>query len=167
MSAITVRRASAADVPATSVVMTASITQLCGLDHGDDPEIIAGWTRNKTPEFVARMLANPELSMFVAELDGVVGAVGAINGRDTIGLNYVAPAYRFRGLSRALLAHMEAGMATRGTQTGRLVSTRTALRFYRACGWQDAGPPDYGHNVDGYPMTKPLGPVTPQQSDST
>jgi GNAT superfamily N-acetyltransferase len=159
LSAITVRRASADDVPAMSTVMTASITELCSLDHGDDPEIIAGWTRNKTPEFVARMLANPELSMFVAEVDSGVGAVGAIGGTDTIALNYVAPAHRFHGLSRALLARMEAEMATLGTEIGRLTSTRTALRFYRSCGWQDAGPPEGGHNIEGYPMTKRLAPT--------
>lgn len=159
MSEITVRRARADDVPAMSTVMIASIKQLCFADHHGDPQVIAGWTRNKAPEWVARMLANPDLAMFVAETGGVVGAVGAINGADTIGLNYVAPAFRFRGLSRALLARMEAEMAVRGTEIGYLVSTQTALRFYRACGWQDAGPPEGGHNVDGYPMTKRLTPV--------
>jgi ribosomal protein S18 acetylase RimI-like enzyme len=136
--------------------MIASITELCTADHRGDLALVAGWTRNKTPESVAGMLANPHLALFIAEVDGTVGAVGAVNGADAIGLNYVSPAFRFRGLSRALLAHMEADMAARGTEIGRLVSTQTALRFYRAHGWQDAGPPESGHNVDGYPMTKRL-----------
>jgi len=156
LSDIIVRCAGAEDVAVMSAVLTDSITQLCTADHRGDVQIIAGWTRNKTPQSVALMLTNPGLTMFVAEADGVVGAVGAINGDDVIGLNYVAPAMRLRGLSRALLAHMEGEMAARGTRLGRLTSTQTALRFYRACGWQEAGPPETGHNVPGYPMVKQL-----------
>ncbi|WP_083988994.1 GNAT family N-acetyltransferase [Devosia geojensis] len=153
---VRVRPAHTSDIEAMSRAMTRSIAELCAADHADDPEIIAGWTRNKTPQAVAQMLANPQLSLFVAEIEGMVGAVGAIAGPDTVALNYVSPDHRRRGLSRALLAHMEAEMAARGTDLARLTSTRTALEFYRAHGWQDAGPPELGHNVPGYPMTKRL-----------
>ena len=154
--AIRVRLAEAKDVEAMSRVMTRSIAELCAADHGGDPETIAGWTRNNTPQGVAQMLANPQLSLFVAEIGGHVGAVGAIAGPDTVALNYVSPDHRRRGLSRALLARMEAEMAARGTDLAWLTSTRTALEFYRAHGWQDAGPPELGHDVSGYPMTKRL-----------
>jgi GNAT superfamily N-acetyltransferase len=157
-ASILVRPAHAGDIEAMSRVMTRSITELCAADHADDPDIVAGWTRNKTPEGVARMLANPQLSMFVAEIDGAIGAVGAMADNDTVALNYVSPDHRRTGLSRALLARMEAEMAARGTQLANLTSTRTALAFYRAHGWQDDGPPEQVFSIPGYPMTKRLVP---------
>src|SRR5690606_26189715 len=56
---ITIRPATEADVPAMSRVLTASITELCGADHGNDPDRIARWTANKNVEGVRSMLANP------------------------------------------------------------------------------------------------------------
>ena len=153
---ITVRKAEPADVPAMSRVLIASITDLCHADHRGDPAIIAGWTRNKTPDSVARWVANPDLLVLVAVLDGEIAAVGMLNGPDEIGLNYVAPDSRFRGVSKALVLALEAAMRDRGTTTGRLTSTQTAHAFYRAMGWQDSGPPETGHNVPGFPMRKVL-----------
>lgn len=120
-----------------SAVLIASITQLCQLDHHGDATFIARWLANKSPSMVARMLTNPALSLFVAECDGEITAVGAIEGDARIALNYVAPAPRFRGISSALLAALEAEMAARGTAVGRLVSTNTAEAFYRARFWMD------------------------------
>ena len=153
---IAVRRAVAADVPAMSRVMVASITELCHTDHRGDPAIIASWTRNKAPESVARWVEHPDLVMLVAIVEGEVAAVGSLNGPDEIGLNYVSPAFRFLGVSSALLAALEAEMRERGADVGKLTSTQTAHGFYRSRGWQDAGPPVLGHNVPGYPMQKPF-----------
>ena len=153
---ITVRKAEPADVPAMSRVLIASITDLCHADHRGDPAIIAGWTRNKTPDSVARWVANPDLLVLVAVLEGEIAAVGMLNGPDEIGLNYVSPDFRFRGVSKAMVLALEDAMRERGTATGRLTSTQTAHAFYRAMGWQDAGPPETGHNVPGFPMRKVL-----------
>lgn len=139
-----------------SQVLTASITELCHDDHRGDAGIIAGWTRNKTPESVAHWVENPTLVMLVATFDDEVAAVGSLSRPDEVGLNYVSPAFRFRGVSSALLAALEAEMRGRGTQVGRLTSTQTAHGFYRARGWEDAGRPVLGHNVPGYPMLKRL-----------
>ncbi|HEY9011253.1 MAG TPA: GNAT family N-acetyltransferase, partial [Devosia sp.] len=106
---------------------------------------------------VARWVEHPDLLMLVATVDGEVAAVGSLNRPDEIGLNYVSPAFRFRGVSSALLAGLEAAMRERGTVVGNLTSTQTAHAFYRGRGWQDAGTPVLGHNVPGYPMTKQLG----------
>ena len=46
---ITIRKAEPADVAAMSRVLIGSITDLCTADHRNDPEILAGWLRNKTP----------------------------------------------------------------------------------------------------------------------
>jgi GNAT superfamily N-acetyltransferase len=153
---IAVRPAAEGDVRAMSEVLTASIRELCAADHRGDPEIIARWTQNKTPEAVGKMLANPTLRMFVAELDGRVAAVGAVTTAGEVALNYVAPAFRFRGASKALLAAMETDIHAAGLEEGRLTSTETARRFYASSGWEDSGPRDDDGFVTGYPMRKRL-----------
>lgn len=153
---ITVRRAVLADVPAMSRVLIASITELCTDDHKGDPQAIASWTRNKTLEGVTAMLEAPDNRMFVAERDGAVAAVGCVVGDDEIGLNYVDPAHRFKGVSRALLDAMEAAIRETGATEGRLESTRTAHQFYLDAGWNDAGPLYTGRFTDAWQMRKAL-----------
>ena len=86
--------------------MTASITELCAADHQNDLEKIADWTANKTPDGVREMLDGMGMTMFVAECDGVVAAVGAVKNH-MIMLNYVAPTHRFMGIRNLLLSAME------------------------------------------------------------
>lgn len=125
-----------------SRVLTASITQLCHADHRDDPQMIAEWTANKTPQGVGDMLVRKGLFMLVAELDGQIAAVGATTSDGEIALNYVAPEARFKGVSKALLAHMEADLVARGVSMARLKATATAKAFYRAQGWTLDALPD-------------------------
>ena len=151
-----VRRAEAGDVPAMSQVLTASITALCVDDHGGDPHKLAAWTRNKTPDGVAAMLAHPHVRMFVADLGGAIAAVGAVSDGGAITLNYVAPWARFRGVSKAMLAALEGELSALGFAEGRLEATVTARRFYEAAGWLPDGPQAEGRQVNGYPMRKLL-----------
>ena len=58
---ISVRLAVAADVPAMSRVMIASITELAVADHKNDPARIASWTANKTEAGIAKMLASESI----------------------------------------------------------------------------------------------------------
>ena len=153
---ITVRPAEPADSAAMSAVLTASIRDLCTTDHRNDPEILAGWLRNKTPEMVLRMFDNPNAQLLVAEHDGEVAAVGCLNGTDEIALNYVAPGHRFAGVSKALLADMEDRIRQAGAARGKLTSTGTARRFYLASGWLEAGPCEADRGMACYPMEKPL-----------
>lgn len=154
---IIVRRALPEDVPAMSRVLTASITVLCALDHGDDPHAIAAWTGNKSIEGVSAMLANPKLQMFVAERDELVVAVGAVTLDGGVALNYVAPEARFSGVSSALLVELEKALVELGHGEGRLEGTKTALGFYQSRGWVLDGPQAQGRVVNGYPMRKQLG----------
>jgi hypothetical protein len=48
-----IRDAVPADAAAACAVLRRSIVELCGLDHRSDPEILARWLANKTPEIVA------------------------------------------------------------------------------------------------------------------
>lgn len=137
-----------------SQILIASISALCVSDHGNDPGALAAWTANKSPEGLAAMLADPEGSLFVAERDGIVLAVGAIRHSGEISLNYVAPWARFTGVSKALLRRLEDELARLGHDKGRLEATATALRFYAAAGWVTTGPQAEGRRVNGYPMVK-------------
>ena len=151
-----IRRAVAADVAAMSRVLIASITELCHADHGGDTAAIAAWTANKTPAGIAAMLETAGNRLFVAEQAGDVAAVGCVIGSNEIGLNYVDPSHRFKGISRTLLAAMEAAMRDTGATEGRLKSTTTAHRFYLDAGWVDEGPLYTGRFVDAWPMHKVL-----------
>ena len=64
---------------------------------------------------------------------------------------------RFRGVSRALLAALEARAAERGSTSCTLTSTETAHRFYQSNGYSDDGKPvgNFGTS-SGYPMSKRL-----------
>lgn len=139
-----------------SRVLTASITELCAADHQRDPAKLAAWTRNKNVEGVAAMLANPDMLVFVAERDGSVLAVGAVTRSGEIALNYVDPAARFLGISKAMLARLEAELGNLGFSEGRLEATATARRFYEHAGWIADGPQARGRMVNGYPMRKAL-----------
>lgn len=152
---IAVRPATDADVEAMSEVLTTSITVLCLEDHKNNPDIIARWTANKSPDGVRKMLANPSANMFVALRDDRIAAIGSTLGNE-IGLNYVHPAHRFVGASKALLEAMEHELHERGTTIATLTSTATAHRFYLAAGWEDAGPPEASFLTVGYPMHKAL-----------
>jgi GNAT superfamily N-acetyltransferase len=153
---IAVRRATPADVPAMSRVLTASIRDLCTADHRNDPERLDRWLANKTEPEVTKMLANPRAGYFIAERDGIVAAVGCVLEPDEVGLNYVDPAHRFAGVSKALLAAMEADVAANGQREAKLMSTGTAHRFYEASGWHDAGGPEDHNGMLCYPMRKTL-----------
>ena len=153
---IVVRAAILADVSAMSRVLTASITELCVDDHENDPVKLAAWTRNKSPEGVAAMLANPGLIMLVAERDTKIVAVGAVTREGEVALNYVAPTARFSGVSKAMLAGLEAELVSLGVTEARLEATATARIFYEDAGWISDGPQATGRQVNGYPMRKRL-----------
>lgn len=153
---IAVRRAVAADIAAMSAVMTASVAELCAADHHDDPDNIARWVSNRTPDGVARMMARPGHRFFIAERDGDLAAVGAVDAAAMVMFNYVAPWHRFRGVSHALMSHLEQVLKADGHGEARLVSTTTAHRFYLDRGWVDHGPPEIEGFSTSYPMRKPL-----------
>jgi GNAT superfamily N-acetyltransferase len=132
-----IRQALPSDAEAMSAVLIASITELCHDDHQGRPEAVAEWTANKTPESIRRWFDNSANRLLVADEDGAVVGVGGFNSEGEIILNYVSPAARFRGVSKAMLAALEGEMRTRGFTEARLDSTRTARRLYLNAGWQE------------------------------
>ena len=151
-----IRDATPDDAEAACAVLRASIIELCVADHGNDPVLLQRWLANKQPEIVAGWIAQPDRSVLVAvDEAGAILAVGAVSDSGEITLNYVSPHARFRGVSRALLATLEARAAERGNSVCRLQSSETARRFYLANGYIDDGEPIRKFGMrSGYPMSK-------------
>jgi GNAT superfamily N-acetyltransferase len=160
-----IRDADIADAAAACEVLRRSIVELCTIDHRGDAAILARWLANKTPENVARWIADPLSRVLVATEADAILAVGAVTDGGEITLNYVSPDARFRGVSRALLAALEATASARGNEVCTLLSTETARRFYLAAGYVEQGPPQGKFGTSGsYPMAKRLSPPVPPAS---
>ena len=72
-------------------------------------------------------------------------------------LNYVSPKARFMGVSKALVAAVEAWAVAKYLREITLESSRTAHRFYVSAGFRDTSPPYAGFGVTMcYPMSKIL-----------
>jgi GNAT superfamily N-acetyltransferase len=154
---VKIRDAVTEDADAACDVLRRSIAELCAADHRNDPAIVERWLANKTPETFRTWLDQANNTALVAVEDGRVLAVGSVTDEGEIGLNYVSPDARFRGVSRALLRALEVRAAERGNARCTLISTETALSFYRARGYSDEGPPvgAFG-TLAGYPMARVL-----------
>ncbi|MBN8940019.1 MAG: GNAT family N-acetyltransferase [Rhizobiales bacterium] len=153
-----IRRATEADAAEAAEVLRRSIAELCRADHHDDPAILTGWLANKTPETVAAWIADPDTVVMVAvDATGAIAGVGAAAGSGEITLNYVSPAFRLRGISRAMVARLEQHLADLGRRRAVLTSTATAHRFYLSAGYLDDGPPKPWPGGSIHPMAKELG----------
>ncbi len=153
-----IRDATSEDAAQACEVLRRSIVELCIADHRNDPAILARWLGNKTPEIVASWIASPGNSLLVAVEDAAILGVGAVTDDGEITLNYVSPAARFRGVSRALLGALEARAIERGNFRCRLVSTETARSFYRSAGYDEDGPPQHKFGTNSsIPMSRRLG----------
>lgn len=144
-----IRRATLADGAAAIQTLRRSIIELCVADHHNDAEELEPWLRNKTLENWAKWVAMDDAVLLVADRDGAVVGVGSTTLQGMILLNYVHPEARFSGVSKALLAALEAALLQRGVRQCRLQSTLTARAFYAACGYRVEG--------DGETFVKDLG----------
>jgi GNAT superfamily N-acetyltransferase len=151
-----IRRAVVADADAACRVLRASITELCAADHHNAPEALAAWLANKTPENVASWIADPDNIILVAEDDGTLCAVGGLSCSGEIALNYVAPAARFAGVSKAMIVALEDEARALGLTEVTLDSTLTAVRFYKAAGFVENGAAGVKHGLPNFPMSKRL-----------
>jgi len=120
------------------------------------PAIVEGMLINKTPDNMRAWIATPGSFILVAEVGPMVAGVGGLTGDGEISLLYVAPDFRFQGVSTALLAALEDKARSLGLPHCALVSTDTAQRFFAARGYAgyDAQEDDFG--MDATSMTKAL-----------
>jgi GNAT superfamily N-acetyltransferase len=154
-----IRNAVIEDALAACVVLRRSITELCAADHRNDAAALSRWLRNKTSQNFVAWVGQADNSVLVAVETSDILAVGSVTEAGRIGLNYVSPDARFRGISRAMLRALEARASERGNTRCTLESTATARRFYLANGYVEEGAPlgAFGASC-GYPMSKRLEP---------
>jgi GNAT superfamily N-acetyltransferase len=125
-------------------VVRRSIVELCEADHGNDPTFLNGWLANKTPENVAAWITSPGNVLYVAIEGGKIAGLAAMTKAGMITLNYVSPDMRFKGISKALLAALEAKAKVLGLAQCSLESTKTARQFYQAAGYRETEASDGG-----------------------
>ena len=136
---IQIRQGTEADAGEAISTLRRSITELCVPDHLNDPAEIEGWLGNKTVEGWNKWILRNDAIVLVAERDRKIIGVGMATLNGDILLNYVHPAARFAGVSRAILAALEEALRSRGAQLCRLESTITARSFYESCGFRPLG----------------------------
>ena len=150
---LTIRPAMPEDAAAMGEVRARSIRLLCSKDHEDDPEAVEHWIGDASSGKFLRLLDDADARLIVAESDGAVVGLGARMG-DCVTLNYVDPDHRFKGVSKAIMLHLQDQMRADGLEEAHLNSSRTALAFYRSLGWHRSG----ADLPDGsIPMSKRLG----------
>ena len=152
---MSLRPATVFDVFEMSEVLQASITQLCTRDHQNDPQLMAQWCANKTPEDIRRWIEAKEC-LTVAVSGGKILGLGLTTAEGGISLLYVAPWGKGCGVGRALLQHLEAELAAQGHTEAHLTSTQSGLEFYLSQGWQCSGPATNCFGLPGQPMRKRL-----------
>ena len=124
-----VRTATPADAAEACTIIRRSITELCVIDHESD-EHLAKWLSNKSPENVLRWMTTNYY--VVAEEDGALLGVAGMNDTGKIVVNYVSPDPRFRGVSKAMMQHLEDRAVALGLSECFLETNKTAPRFYLA-----------------------------------
>ena len=149
-----IRDAKQSDADTIADVLVASIRELCVRDHGGAERPLLHWLANKTPENVRRWLNNRDNIILVAERDGQITAVGGLQTSGTVILNYVAPTFRFQGVSKAMMAELERRARQLGLPVLTLESTHTAHDFYLALGYADTSEAGAKHGLSNLPMRK-------------
>jgi GNAT superfamily N-acetyltransferase len=147
-----IREARLEDAQAACDVLRRSITDLCRPDHCNNKEILSRWLANKTADSVAAWISDAGIYTFVAEESGQIVGFSAITRDGHITLNYVSPDARFKGVSKSLLARLEAKARELGHKRCTLESTMTARRFYVSAGYVE----EERLNSSGLPMSKRL-----------
>ena len=130
MTELTIRPATINEAAAIAALIRASITELCIEDHAGDHATIDKWLENKTEDEIRNWLACQDRAIYLAYAENTIAAAGCHNTRGIVLMNYIAPSHRMRGISSAMLAHLEDRMRKSGLSESRLVSTATA----RLCG---------------------------------
>jgi GNAT superfamily N-acetyltransferase len=136
---ITIRPAVAEDAFAACEVLRRSITECCVQDHRNDPQLLAQWLGNKTPQNVAGWFDVPSNYTIVAEQAGKVVGVALLTQAGKLSLCYVLPEAHGAGAGKAMLAAVEAQARSWGVAVLKMNSTTTARDFYAHHGYVCAG----------------------------
>jgi hypothetical protein len=82
-----IRKARGEDAEAACLTIRRSIAELCRADHRDHAGTLASWLANKTPGNLRRWIGDPNAYLLVAEEDGSILGVAAMQGSGRISLN--------------------------------------------------------------------------------
>jgi hypothetical protein len=157
-----VRPARIEDAAEACETLRRSITELCRADHHDDSNILEKWLHNKTTDNVRSWITDPDRYVIIATDGAAILGVGAVTSSGEIILNYVLPAARFGGVSKAILKRLEAKTVELGNARCIVTSTETARRFYRSAGYVQQGSPTVSFaGTTGYRMAKQLSSTAP------
>lgn len=136
-----------------------SITINCAADYNNDPEIIKEWLANKTPDNISLWInskSNISLVAFDTLINKCVGFI-LISKDGTILLNYVLPAFIYKGIGKILLKKIEEIAQESGIKVLSVISTITAKKFYERNGFIKSGEPEYVGSILGeFPLIKHL-----------
>jgi GNAT superfamily N-acetyltransferase len=136
-------------------VVRRSIGELCFADHRGDALTLALWLANKTADNMRRWI-DAHHTLVAAESALILG-VGMMRNTGEVLLNYVSPDARFRGLSKGIIAGLEASARELGLASVTLQSSTTARRFYLSAGYRETGPATKGFGLTlCHPMAKEL-----------
>jgi GNAT superfamily N-acetyltransferase len=134
-----VRQAQQQDEAKALDVLRRSITELCTSDHGNDPEVLAAWLANKTPEHFMSWLTNLDFFCVVAESGDRLCGVGLLHRSGRISLCYLLPGTQRRGIGTAIYRALEEQAWAWGLRTLNLESSVEARAFYERCGFRRVG----------------------------
>ena len=152
-----IRAAKQEDAAEICLVLRRSITELCVADHNNDPQILDPWLANKTLENLQAWIARTGQTYRVVVIDDQIAGVGAVSATEGVLLNYVSPDFRYRGVSKALMAVLEDWLKEQGQVVCHLSSTTTARQFYKTLGYLPDGEPQTGRSGNpAFPMKKLL-----------
>jgi GNAT superfamily N-acetyltransferase len=131
-----IRPARPDEAAAAAALVQRSITELCGDDYRHDQGVLARWLADKTPSNFQRWIGAGDRTVLTAHTDRLAG-VGMVRHDGEILLNYVDPAARFAGVSKALLQAMEDVLRGVGRGEAILYSTANAVSLYRSAGYAE------------------------------
>jgi putative acetyltransferase len=131
MDELTIRPATAADVPALSDLIRRTVRLSNAGDY--TAPVVALISANYAPDKVAQLLV--ERDVFVC-LDGrrIVGTIGL--GGDKLRSLFVEPGLQGKGVGARLVAHLEAHARQAGVAELQLSSSITARGFYERLGYR-------------------------------
>ena len=151
-----IRKGTESDAARACETVRRSILELCEQDHHHNPVALDDWLANKTGDnFKSWIKSNRHIAIVAEESSSIIGftLLSRVDGR--LLLLYVSPDARFRGVSKAMLAAVEAEAIEAGIVDIVLESTATAKTFYMACGYSPkGGPAHHSGLVRSYPMQK-------------
>ncbi len=154
---ITIRQATEDDALHACEVLRRSIRELCIEDHGNDPEVLADWLKNKTPENVRAWIASADNFCVLAVRETEVCGVALLYRDGELRLCYLVPEVRFLGAGKLMLQTLEQQARRWGLSRVFLTSTLTAKPFYERNGYASNGASILVHGAhDAFPLAKAI-----------